>query len=90
MNRIGPSSRQHKQADHYDARRAVESMYRAVDVDQAQIDRYVDQGKLSEKDVIKAEREADEDPIVAATRRLSVEQFLNVYAIGTDAEKEAL
>jgi hypothetical protein len=85
-----PGTRTQEQTDHYDAMRAVESMYRAGNVDEAQIDRYVDRGTLTERDAVKAEMESDKDPIVAATRDLTVEQFLNVYAKATEAEKEAL
>jgi ParB-like chromosome segregation protein Spo0J len=85
-----PGTRTQEQSDRYDALHAVQSMYRSGNVDNAQIDRYVDQGKLSEKDVTKAEHESDQDPIVTATRDLSVEQFLSVYSKGTEAEKEAL
>lgn len=90
MENRPPGTKTKEQADHYDAMDAVVQMYRTGDVDQKQIDDYVDKGVMTDKDVDKAERESDEDPLARAVKGLSVEQVLNVYEKGTPEEREAI
>ncbi len=69
---------------------AIVQMYRTNDVDDRQIDRYVAQGLVTDKDVDKAVREADEDPLARAVKNLTIEQMLNVWQKATPAERETI
>ena len=90
MENRPPGTKTQDQAAHYAALDAVVRMYREDEVDQKQIDKYVDEGKLTDKDVAKAERESDEEPIARAVKNLTIEQMLNVWAKATADEREAM
>lgn len=85
-----PGTHTQEQADHYAALDAVRAMYRTGDVDDAQIQRYLDRGNLTERDVTRSERDADIPMIVTATRGLNVEQFLHVFEKASPDERDAL
>ena len=85
-----PGTKTAEDTARYDAKQAIRTMQRTGDVDQDQIDRYVQQGVLKDEDVDKVMREADEVPIVHAAKSLHVDQYLNVYQKATPEEREAL
>jgi hypothetical protein len=85
-----PGTKTAEDTARYDAKQAIRIMQRTGDVDQDQIDRYVQQGVLKDEDVDKVMREADEAPIVHAAKSLHVDQYLNVYQKATPEEREAL
>jgi hypothetical protein len=85
-----PGTKTQEQSDHYKALDAVVEMYRSGDVDDKQIDRYVEKGVLSDKDVDKAARESDQQPIARAVQNLSIEQMLNVWEKASPDEREAM
>jgi hypothetical protein len=90
MENRPPGTKTQEQAAHYDAMNAIVQMYRTNDVDDRQIDRYVAQGLVTDKDVDKAVREADEDPLARAVKNLTIEQMLNVWQKATPAERETI
>jgi hypothetical protein len=90
MENRPPGTKTKEQAAHYDAMDAVVRMYRTGEVDDKQIDDYVDKGVLTDKDVQKAERESDEDPIYRAVKNLTIEQMLNVWEKADKDERDAI
>ena len=85
-----PGTKTKDQTEHYKAIESVVRMYRNNDVDQEQIDRLVEEGKMTDRDVLKAERSSDEDPMVRAVRSLTIEQMLNVWQVATPAERDTI
>lgn len=85
-----PGTKTAEQTAHYQALDAISEMYRTGDIDQTQIDKYVDEGKVTDKDVRRAERESDEPPIVRAVKNLTIEQMLNVWEKASADEREEM
>ena len=83
-----PGTKTAEQTAHYQALDAISEMYRTGDIDQTQIDKYVDEGKVTDKDVRRAERESDEPPIVRAVKNLTIEQMLNVWEKASADERD--
>jgi hypothetical protein len=85
-----PGTRTKEQAEHLTALHQVRTMYRTNTVNQKQIDKFIADGTLTERDVAKAEEDADIQPIVHAVQGLGKEQFLNVYEKASPEERESL
>jgi hypothetical protein len=90
MENRPPGTKTQEQAAHYDAMDAVVRMYRTGEVDDKQINDYVDKGLLTDKDVQKAERESDDDPLERVVKNLSIEQMLNVWEKADESERDAI
>jgi hypothetical protein len=90
MENRPPGTKTAEQAKHYEALSAIYRMYRTGEVDQAQIDKYIDDGAVTDKDVTKAERESDESPIEHVVKNLTPEQVVNVYAKADPEERAAI
>jgi hypothetical protein len=73
-----------------DVSNSIEAMYREGHVDQDQIKRYIDSGRLTREQLAAAKAKAKTNPIVLASRGLSLEQVLNVYAAADEGERKAL
>ena len=90
MENRPPGTKTQEQAAHFDALNAVVQMYRSDQVDNEQIDKYVDKGVLTDKDVQRAERESDDDPLARVVKNLTISQMLNVWEKADDQEREAI
>ena len=90
MENRPPGTKTQEQAAHYDAMDAAVRMYRTGEVDDKQINDYVDKGVLTDKDVQKAERESDDDPLERVVKNLSIEQMLNVWEKADESERDAI
>ena len=90
MDNRPPGTKTQDQAAHFKALDAVTRMYREDAVDQDQIDKYMDQGILTDREVQKAERESDEDPLYRVAKNLSIEQLLNVWTKADQSEQDAI
>lgn len=90
MENRPPGTKTQEQSAHYAAMDAVVRMYRTDEVDQEQIDKYIDKGVLTEKDVRKAEQESNEDPLARVVKNLSLQQMLNVWGKADETERDAI
>jgi N12 class adenine-specific DNA methylase len=85
-----PGTKTKEQASRTHAMHQIEDMYRRGQVNQDAIKSYVEAGDVSERDVSRARLIGHVDPLVLATRSLSIEQALNVFDKADDKEKTAL
>jgi hypothetical protein len=69
---------------------AIENMYRTKTVDSEAIQSAITNGVVSERDRFSAQLAARENPLAAATKRLHVDQAVNVFMAASPEEQKLL
>jgi 2'-5' RNA ligase len=85
-----PGTKTAEQDRHYKAMDAIVRMYREHEVDQKQIDRYIEEGIISRDDPHAARDQAKQSPMARAAENLSITQVLNVWQAATPEERKEL
>jgi hypothetical protein len=85
-----PGTKTQEMERHYEAMDAITKMYRGGDVDQKQVDDYVDKGAVTDRDVEKAIRQSDQDPLARTFANLDIEQMLNVWEKASPQERDSI
>jgi hypothetical protein len=85
-----PGTKTQAQAERQQVMHAISDMYRNGRVDRDRIQQYIKDGKITGDDARKALIASKSDPLVTASRSLSIEQLLNVYDEASTAEKKTL
>jgi hypothetical protein len=87
---LPPGTRTREAAARQQMKHAIENMYRTKTVDSEAIQSAITNGVVSERDRFSAQLAARENPLAAATKRLHVDQAVNVFMAASPEEQKLL